>query len=457
MGFGASLMVLAVLLDSIINAQVLGEAVARQIFSPDATAFAVRLANLSILLLFIAYVSSIMDKRKSLEKALIKYQTGMDASIDGIFILNRRQECTYLNESHARMHGFHSHSEVQGKSWNSFYDDAEIRRLEAEVFPRLFGKGEWRGEAIGRRRDGSTFPQEITLTKIDRNNLVCIVRDMTEWKMVERELEEKAKELTAANEELEALGYSLTHDIRNYLTRISTAAQILRGNLQESLDVEGHYLFKTVKDACMNMDRLIKDMMVLSRILKTEISHERVNLSEMAGEIVAKLKQAGSDRRGEFTIPPGLVAEGDPKLLRIALDNLFRNAWKYTARKAKARIEFGSSARDGQRIFFVRDNGIGFDMSDADNLFKPFSRLPNAEAFPGNGIGLTTVRRIMERHGGIAWGEGERGKGATFYFSLPGISRQGQGGGFRSSKQLGPEISVSHYSSVPGKSPCRTG
>jgi len=419
MGFGATLMVLAVLLDSIINAQVVGVAVARQIFSPDTTVFAVRLANLSILLLFIAYVSSIMDKRKSLEKALVKYQAGMDASIDGIFILNRRQECTYLNQSHARMHGFNSHSEAQGKPWHLFYADDEIRRIEAEIFPRLFGKGEWRGEAVGRKRDGSTFPQEISFTVIDRNSMVCIVRDMTEQKQAERELQKKAKELAAANEELEAFGYSLTHDMQNYLTRISTAGQILRNDCQESLGMDGRYLVKTINEACEDLDRLINGMMILSRILQGEISHEAVNLTELAGRTVATLQRTDPDRRTDFEIASGLIVEGDPKLLRIALDNLFRNAWKYTRKSAHARIEFGSTPKGGKPAYFVRDNGIGFDMREAEKLFQPFQRLGNAAEFPGTGIGLTTVHRIMERHGGEVWGKGEPGKGASFFFTLP--------------------------------------
>ena len=419
LGFGAILMVIGYLLDSIINADLNAEGVFREICSPGSKELAVRLAYLSVLLLFIAYVSDLMLRRKSMEKALLKYQAGMDASSDGIFILNARQECVYLNQSHAKLHGYDSHFGVQGKSWRLFYGPDEIQRFEEEVFPALFAKGEWRGEALGRRQDGSTFPQEISFTTIDRSSSVCIVRDITEHKKFERELECKAEELAEANGELEAFGYSLTHDMRTYLTRIYSAAQILRNDYPASLDQTGRYLVKVICDANEDMDRLITDMMVLSRIIRSEINRETVDLSEMALGIASELKSSEPDRRAEFEIAPDLVAQCDPQLLKVALDNLLRNAWKYTCGTPEARIGFGSSTRDRKRVFFVRDNGMGFDMKDVDNLFKPFQRLKNAKAFPGTGIGLTTVQRIIRRHGGEVWAEGEQGQGAVFFFTLP--------------------------------------
>lgn len=425
LGFGATLMVLGYLLDSVINADLVGEDVLRQILSPSSRETAIRLAYLSVLLLFIAYVSTLMLKRKSLEKALVKYQAGMDASIDGIFILDRKQECAYLNQSHAKLHGYDSHTEVQGKSWHLFYGDDEIKRIEQEVFSEIFVKGEWRGEALGRRRDGSSFPQEISFTAIDHSSIVCIVRDITEHKRFEQELEHKAAALAEANGELEAFGYSLTHDMRTYLTRIYSAAQILRDNYQASLDENGRYLVKAICDANEEMDRMITDMMVLSRIIRSEMRRETVDLGKMACAIASMLKLAEPDRRVAFNVAADLVADCDPQLLKVALDNLLQNAWKYTGRTAEARIEFGVIESDGKRTFFVRDNGVGFDMKDADKLFKPFVRLQSAKAFAGTGIGLTTVQRIIQRHGGDIRGEGEEGKGATFFFTLPGTGNGG--------------------------------
>jgi PAS domain S-box-containing protein len=432
---GAALMVMAYLLDCIINASLAGGGVRRQILFPDSRELAVRLAFLSVLLLFIAYVSNLMLKRKRLETALVKYQAGMDASMDGIFILDGRHECAYVNRSQAGLHGYADHAEALGMSWRIFYGDDEIRRFDEEVFPVILAIGEWRGEAVGRRRDGTTFPQEISFTAIDRSSIVCIVRDITERKRFERELEHKAEELADANRELkhkaeeladanrelEAFSYSLSHDMRNYLTRISCAAQMLRDDHHAAaLDENGRYMVNVVCDANEDMDRLIKEMMILSRIIRSEISRETVDLSEVAQEIATVLALTGAGRRAEFAIAPHLVAEGDPQLLKMALENLFNNAWKYTGTIPAARIEFGSIARDGKLAFFVRDNGVGFDMAEADSLFRPFQRLKNAKDFPGSGIGLATVQRIIQRHGGEVWGEGEQGKGATFYFTLPG-------------------------------------
>ena len=408
-GIGATLILLGYLLDRVITATA----------SPAFSEPAVRFAYLGMQGLFIVYVSGLLAKRQHMEQALAKYQAGMDASIDGVFILDKRFECVYLNGAQARLHGYDSYVEMLGRTWRLFYGDDEIRRFEEEVFPVLAAKGEWRGEAVGRKRDGSTFPQEISLTAIDQNSLVCIVRDITEHKKFERELERKARELEGANRELEAFGYSLTHDIRTHLTRSCTAAQLLRDDYGASLDENGRYLANTVYNATWDMERLIKDMMVLSRIVRNELNREAVDLSGVARGIAAALIQADPDRRVEFAIAPDLVAVCDPRLLKVVIDNLFRNAWKYTGMAPEARIEFGSTVGAGTQAFFVRDNGIGFDMKDAEKLFLPFKRLQNAKVFPGSGIGLATVERIVRRHGGEAWGEGEEGKGATFYFTLP--------------------------------------
>ncbi|HEY6837788.1 MAG TPA: ATP-binding protein [Geobacteraceae bacterium] len=416
---GVALMSLAYLLVCFINAEAKGGSVLGQFISPDPREIAVHLTFMSVLLLFIAYACGRMLKHGKLETALVKYQAGMDASMDGIFILDGSQQCAYVNESQARLHGYGDHTEVLGMSWRIFYDGCAIKEFEEDVFPAVFTKGEWRGEAVGRRRDGSTFPQEISLTAVDRGSIVCIVRDMTEQKRFESELQRKAEELTEANRELEAFGYSLTHDMRGYLGHSFSAAQLLRDELGASLGERGLYLLDVICDTNEAMDRLIGDMMVLSRITRTDISREAVDLSETARRIASVLMLTAPDRRAEFIVCPDLVAEGDPQLLRVLLDNLLGNAWKYTGMVSDAHIEFGAVARDGEQVFFVRDNGAGFAMKDADLLFRPFQRLPNARVFPGTGIGLATVQRIIHRHGGRVWGEGAEGKGATFFFTLP--------------------------------------
>jgi PAS domain S-box-containing protein len=416
---GAVLMIAAYLLDSIINASLSGVDVGSEILSPGSREIAVRLAFLSVLLLFIVYTADLMIKRRRLEEALVKYQAGMDASSDGIFILDGRSECTYVNGSLARLYQYGTFSELLGKSWGLFFADDELRRFDEAIFPVVFEKGEWRGEAVGRRRDGTLFPQEISISTVDGEGIVCIVRDITAQKSIERELESKAEELADANRELEAFSYSLSHDMRTYLTRISSAAQMLQHDQAAALDETGRYLVNVVSDANKEMQELIDDLMVLSGIVRSEIRREDVNLSQLAGVIAASLQMTEVAGRVEFVVDPDLTARCDPRLMRVVLENLLGNAWKYTGTVAAPRVEFGVTVCRGERAFCVRDNGIGFGMDEAGNLFKPFQRLQNAKEFAGTGVGLATVYRIIQRHGGKVWGEGERGKGAAFFFTLP--------------------------------------
>jgi signal transduction histidine kinase len=233
---------------------------------------------------------------------------------------------------------------------------------------------------------------------------------------LEATLERKARELSATNRELEAFSSSLTHDIRKYLAQIHAAAQILQEDPTANND---GVLAEVIYKSCQNMESLIKDMLVLAGITRSDIRRERVDLGEIADQVATELLLAEPERSVKVICAPGLVAEGDPNLLKIALYNLIGNAWKYTRTVSEARIEFGMVERHGKKAFFVSDNGLGFDMSEAGHLFEPFQRLPNAKGFPGTGIGLATVQRIIQRHGGEVWGEGESGKGATFFFTLP--------------------------------------
>jgi light-regulated signal transduction histidine kinase (bacteriophytochrome) len=167
------------------------------------------------------------------------------------------------------------------------------------------------------------------------------------------------------------------------------------------------------------MAQLIDDMLELSRLTRVSMRLGTVNLSELAESIAAELKKAQPKRHVEVSIAPGLVAYGDAKLLRVVLENLLDNAWKFTSKIPHARIEGGITEHDGREVYFVRDNGAGFDMAYADKLFVPFQRLHRTTEFPGTGVGLATVKRLIHRHGGEVWAEGEVGKGATFYFTLP--------------------------------------
>jgi PAS domain S-box-containing protein len=365
-----------------------------------------------------------ISKRKSAEVKLKKRTAAMEASIDGIAIHNRAGEFIYLNQAHARIYGYDTPEELLGKSWHVLYDEKEIQRFENEILPLLAGKGKWRGEAIARRVDGSTFPQEISLTIIDDIGLICVVRDITERKLAEKkmkklnnELKLRASALAAANHELEAFCYSLSHDLRTPLTQIYSATQALQEVYPDRLDETGVFLLDTIGKASLNIEELIEAMLVLSQVTRSEMHSKPTNLSNLAQEIAAELRTSDLQRHVKFSIIPDLVVSGDVKLLRVALRNLLENAWKFTRMVDHALIEFGVIGNDG-KTYFVRDNGIGFDMKDADKLFKPFQRLPGAREFFGTGIGLATVQRVIHLHGGEIWGEGTPGKGAAFFFTL---------------------------------------
>jgi len=231
-------------------------------------------------------------------------------------------------------------------------------------------------------------------------------------------LRRNAAELLAANQELDAFAYSVSHDLRAPLRSIDGFSHVLLEDYAAQLDQAGQDSLHRVRAASQRMATLIDDLLKLARVTRAEMRTELVDLSGMARDIVAELQRATPERRVEFAITPGLEARGDPRLLRVALDNLLRNGWKYTAKQARPQVEFASTNVNGERAFLVRDNGAGFDMKYADKLFGVFQRLHSAAEFEGTGVGLATVRRIITRHGGRIWAEGAVDRGATFYFTL---------------------------------------
>jgi len=248
--------------------------------------------------------------------------------------------------------------------------------------------------------------------------LVFNHRDITERKRIEQELERRAAELESSNAELERFAYAVAHDLRAPLRTISSFSQLLLEDHAGGLDEEGEDYLRRVGNAGRHMAQVMDALLDLSRIARGEMRHEEVDLSSLAEDIAAKLKRGQPDRRVEFAIQGDLVAEGDRRLLRLALENLLGNAWKFSAKKPEARIEFGATDRDGAPAHYVRDNGAGFDEAYAGKLFGAFQRLHDQDEFDGVGIGLAAVARVVRRHGGRVWAEGEVGRGATFYFTL---------------------------------------
>ena len=226
-------------------------------------------------------------------------------------------------------------------------------------------------------------------------------------------------ELQAVNRELEAFSYSVSHDLRAPLRSIDGFSQALLEDYCNILDPTGQNFLQRIRGATQRMGQLIDDLLNLSRVTRSEMHLELVDLSLLASNICTELHHSQPERQVEFIIQPGLLAEGDTRLLRVILINLLNNAWKFTSKHPQTRIEFGASqSESGVPVYFVRDDGAGFDMAYANKLFGPFQRLHSMNEFPGNGIGLATVQRIVHRHGGRVWAEGAVEQGATFYFTL---------------------------------------
>lgn len=261
---------------------------------------------------------------------------------------------------------------------------------------------------------------------------LATLRDITDRKRAEEEilrlnteLAARAAELEAANKELEAFNYSVAHDLRQPLNTISGNCQAIQMICGDQLQEDCKSFLEGAYNGTLRMNLLIEALLNFSKLGRVEPQREMVNLSDLVHAVVQDLKLAQPERQVDFRVADEVVAYGDASLLRVVLVNLFGNAWKYSGIREKAVIEFGVIDLDGVPAYFVRDNGAGFDMTDAHQLFIPFRRLPGAEATRGFGIGLATVERIIARHGGKIWAEGAPGNGACFYFTLssPGVSK----------------------------------
>jgi len=235
---------------------------------------------------------------------------------------------------------------------------------------------------------------------------------------LEGRVRERTAQLETANRELESFSYSVSHDLRAPLRAIDGFGQALLDDFPENLPGEAKRYLSRIRASTQHMAQLIEDLLKLARVSRGPLERRKVDLGQVAQQVVGELQQREPGRAVEVSVWDGMLAEADPHLLRVAFENLIGNAWKFTAKSARPRIEIGALKDRGRTTFFVRDNGAGFDMAYADKLFGAFQRLHSATEYAGTGIGLATVQRIVHRHGGRIWAEGEVGKGAVFFFTL---------------------------------------
>ncbi len=248
---------------------------------------------------------------------------------------------------------------------------------------------------------------------------LAVRRLRLENETLQQHLRDRTRELEAANKELESFSYSVSHDLRAPLRAIGGFTEMLLEHLGDRVDGQALAYAGNVRTGITRMNALIDDLLRLARTTRAEMHLMPVDLSRLAGDIAKKLQATAPDRPCDWIIAPALTVAADPALLRVALENLLSNAWKYTGRASRARIELGVEAQpDGTSAYYVRDNGAGFDMKYAHRLFGAFQRLHTEKDFPGTGVGLATVQRIIHKHGGRIWAKAAPGEGATFYFTL---------------------------------------
>ena len=261
--------------------------------------------------------------------------------------------------------------------------------------------------------------EEVELLQALASSTAVAMENVLLYHLLEKRVAERTQQLEDINRELETFSYSVSHDLQAPLRHITAYSELLTANHPEVLDEESRAWLGRIQKSATTMSELIQALLRLARYTRTELMLAKVDLSAMARAHVEQLRQEAPTRRAEFEIEPGLQVRGDESLLRVVMQNLLANAWKFTSRRETAHIQVGSTLQpDGTRAYFVRDDGAGFNMQYATKLFAPFHRLHGVKEFEGTGVGLATVKRIIHRHGGVIWADAAVDKGATFYFTL---------------------------------------
>jgi PAS domain S-box-containing protein len=350
--------------------------------------------------------------------------TIVDNVLEGLITIDDRGNVRDFNLAAERIFGYGA-DEVIGQNVKLLMPepylgehDGYLHNYNTTGEAKILGIGR---EVEGLRKDGSVFPMDLGIAEMrvgGQRLFVGNCRDITERKRAERTIHERTVQLEAANSELDSFAYSVSHDLRAPLRAMGGFTRVLVEDHGDKLDGEAHDFLDRIGKASQRMGRMIDDILTLSHATRGEMTIAPVDLSEIAERLLAELSEAEPERDTEIAIQPGVVATGDRRLLETVLRNLLHNAWKFSGQKTQARIEFGVVYQEGGPTFFVRDNGVGFDMAYSEKLFGIFQRLHGRDEFEGTGIGLATVARLITRHGGLVWAEAAEGDGATFYFTL---------------------------------------
>jgi PAS domain S-box-containing protein len=382
----------------------------------------------------VANLSDVTEQRRaeeSLRDSAKHYSTLVGSLSEAVFWFVDGN-VVWCNDRAEEMYG-HDKQELIGKEASFFLSpDVDTTKFARAAFKEIRQHGAHLGRSKFHKKDGTIIDIEYSISRIpekDPVELVAVARDITDQARAEEEIRslnedleervvERTTQLQAVNTELEAFAYSVSHDLRAPLRSIDGFSQVLAEDYGDRLDEEGRDYLKRVRSASQRMGELIDDMLTLSRLTRGEMKREAVDLTALAQGIAEELRQTDPERKVDFTIAPDLAVTGDSHLMRVALQNLLSNAWKFTGTHEQATIEFGCTDSDGQPAYFVRDDGVGFDMAYADKLFGAFQRLHGPGEFEGTGVGLATVQRIVHRHAGNIWAESAVEQGTTFYFTL---------------------------------------